>query len=209
MAFSSYIYSSDPGLIIGFHGCDRDIRDSIVLGQSSLKFSRNRWDWLGEGMYFWQNNYERALDYATNPPSKSTIKRPAVLGAIFNLGNCLDLTDKVGIDLVRISYEILKTSAQLEQKKLPRNVNPKETANTRDRIIRLLDCTVINNIHSLMKTRNEPPFESVRAVFFEGEELYEGAGFLDKTHVQICVRNPNLIKAFFVPRKAVKWEDGY
>lgn len=195
MATPSYIYSSDPGLIIGFHGCDRDVRDSIVLDQSSLKPSKNKWDWLGEGRYFWQNNYERALHYAMNPPTKSAIKTPAVLGAIFSLGHCLDLTDKEGIDLVKFSYETLNQSAKLEQKALPRNTNPKENPDSKDKIIRRLDCAVINNINSLMEKNNEAPFESVRAVFFEGKELYEGAGFLDKTHVQICIRNPNLMAA--------------
>ncbi|QHS64021.1 hypothetical protein GWR21_15770 [Chitinophaga agri] len=199
------MYSSDPGLIIGFHGCDQHVRDSIVSGQSTLKSSKNKWDWLGEGMYFWQNNYERALHYAQNPPAKSSIKIPAVLGAIFNLGHCLDLTDKEGIDLVRRSHEILSKSAEQEQKELPRNVNPNGSKDAKDKIIRKLDCAVINNIHSLMERANEAPFESVRAVFFEGAELYKDAGFLDKTHVQICIRNPNLIKAFFVPRKTVKW----
>jgi len=205
MATPSYIYSSDPGLIIGFHGCDQDVRDSIVLDQSPLKPSKNKWDWLGEGRYFWQNNYERALHYAMHPPTKSNIKTPAVLGAIFSLGYCLDLTDKEGIDLIKFSYETLNQSAKREQKALPRNTNPKENPDSRDKIIRRLDCAVVNNIHSLMEQNKEAPFESVRAVFFEGEELYEGAGFLDKTHVQICIRNPNLIKAFFIPRKTVKW----
>ena len=202
---SQYIYSSDPGLIIGFHGCDQNVRDSIVSGQSALRPSKNKWDWLGEGMYFWQNNYERALHYAQNPPTKSAIKTPAVLGAIFSLGHCLDLTDKEGIDLVKLSHESLSKSAEQEKKELPRNINPKESTDSKDKIIRRLDCAVINNIHSLMEKANEAPFESVRAVFFEGAELYKDAGFLDKTHVQICIRNPNLIKAFFVPRKTVKW----
>jgi hypothetical protein len=202
---SQYIYSSDPGLIVGFHGCDQTVRDNIVSGQSAFRPSKNKWDWLGEGMYFWQNNYERALHYAQNPPTKSAIKTPAVLGAIFNLGHCLDLTDKEGIDLVKRSHEILSKSAGQEKKELPRNINPKDSLDLKDKIIRRLDCAVINNIHSLMEKANESPFESVRAVFFEGAELYEDAGFLDKTHVQICIRNPNLIKAFFVPRKTVKW----
>ncbi|WP_157309811.1 hypothetical protein [Chitinophaga tropicalis] len=190
MLSQSYIYSSDPGLIIGFHGCDQEVRDKIVLNQTTLRASKNKWDWLGEGMYFWQNNYERALHYAIDPPGKIKIKTPAVSGAIFNLGNCLDLTDKQGIDLVKTSYETLIKSAQAEDKKFPRNINPKGDPGSKDKIIRNLDCAVINNIHTLIEKNEEPPFESVKAVFFEGKELYEGAGFLDRTHVQICIRNP-------------------
>jgi len=44
------------------------------------------------------------------------------------------------------------------------------------------------------------PFDSVRAAYIEGEELYPNAGFNDKNHIQLCVRNPNCIKGFFMPR---------
>jgi hypothetical protein len=33
-------------------------------------------------------------------------------------------------------------------------------------------------------------FDTVRALFPEGEELYENAGFREKTHIQIAVRKP-------------------
>jgi hypothetical protein len=34
-------------------------------------------------------------------------------------------------------------------------------------------------------------------MFVEGEELYDGAGFHEKTHVQIAIRNPKMIKGYF------------
>ena len=40
-------------------------------------------------------------------------------------------------------------------------------------------------------------FDSVRGMFVEGEELYKGAGFHEKTHVQIAIRNPMMIKGYF------------
>jgi len=43
--------------------------------------------------------------------------------------------------------------------------------------------------------------DSVHGIFNEGEELYPNAGFREKDHIQICVRNPNCIKGFFLPRK--------
>jgi hypothetical protein len=44
-------------------------------------------------------------------------------------------------------------------------------------------------------------FDSVRGVFWEGRELYPNAGFREKDHIQICIRNPNCIKGFFYPRE--------
>ncbi|RPD41158.1 hypothetical protein [Chitinophaga barathri] len=205
MASTNFIYSSDPGLIIGFHGCSQELRDNVVIGKTSLRQSNNTWDWLGDGIYFWQNNYDRAFHYANNPPPKVKISTPSVIGAVFSLGNCLDFTDKKYIDLLKFSYETLEKTTKLEGTELPANTNPKENEKSNDKIIRRLDCAVIKNIHKQMGILGEPPFDSVRGVFFEGNELYKGAGFLDKTHIQICIRNPNLIKGYFIPRKEVKW----
>ena len=58
-----------------------------------LKASQNGHDWLGFGFYFWEGNYERALDFAIHPPGKKQIKTPAVLGATIDLKFCLDLMD--------------------------------------------------------------------------------------------------------------------
>ena len=48
------------------------------------------------------------------------------------------------------------------------------------------------------------PFDSVRGLFVEGGEVYPGSGFRSKTHVQICVVNPNCIIGCFIPRKIIK-----
>ena len=82
------MYSSRPGLIIGFHGCDESVVHDVVNRKIDLKESQNNYDWLGHGVYFW-----------------------------------------------------------------------------------------------------------------EGDELYPNAGFREKDHIQICVRNPNCIKGYFLPRE--------
>lgn len=71
-------------------------------------------------------------------------------------------------------------------------------------LLRKLDCAVIEYMHSQIEEQYEKgakirPFDSVRGAFWEGEELYPGAGFREKNHVQICVRNPNCIKGYFRP----------
>lgn len=199
---SNFLYTSDPGLLLGFHGCEASVRDAIVSGKMMLKASENKHDWLGYGFYFWQNNYKRALEFATNPPGKKKIKNPAVLGAVLSLGNCLDLMDKKYIEPVQASYKTLEDSAALNKTELPRNKNSK---NSKDHILRERDCYVIENLHKSMKTKHTSPFDSTRGVFIEGSPIYEDAGFHEKTHIQICVRNPNCIKGFFIPREEVQW----
>ena len=48
------------------------------------------------------------------------------------------------------------------------------------------------------------PLDSVRGMFTEGKAVYEGSGFMAKTHCQICVINPNCIKGYFLPREIDK-----
>ena len=58
------MYSKRPNIILGFHGCDQDVRDNVITGKGLLRKSSNDYDWLGNGIYFWENNYDRALEYA-------------------------------------------------------------------------------------------------------------------------------------------------
>lgn len=62
---------------------------------------------------------------------------------------------------------------------------------------RYLDRAVIEYLHAARATQDQPPFDTVRALFPESKPLYPGAGFLAKTHIQICVRNPAMIKGVF------------
>jgi hypothetical protein len=55
-------------------------------------------DWLGTGIYFWENSARRALDWAKfakeHPKfTRTQVRHPFVVGAIIDLGNCLDLLE--------------------------------------------------------------------------------------------------------------------
>lgn len=200
-----FIYSAEPGLLIGFHGCEQEICDAIISGRKQMKVSNNVWDWLGDGLYFWQNNYERAWYYANNPPGRLKIKKPVVLDAVFSLGNCLDLTDKKSLDIVKTVYDIYADTFDSQGKVMPVNTNPSSDPYSKDKIIRHLDCAVIKKTHEIFHQEGLPPFDSVRALLPEGKELYTGAAFREKTHIQIAIRNPNMIKGYFSPRREIKW----
>lgn len=200
---SKFVYTSEPGFIIGFHGCDQSLRDDVINQQKMLNASSREHEWLGHGIYFWQSNYDRALDFAMNPPDGRMIRQPAVLGAVICLANCLDLMDTRHINHVRDSYELLKRFTAQQEKVLPRNRNKKGATNILDKVVRELDCAVIEYLHTVMRSRDAKPFDSVRGVFVEGDPIYTDAGFYHKTHVQICIRNPNCIKGFFIPRQEI------
>lgn len=205
------MYSILPNLVIAFHGCDEETFEKVLYHHEDLKPSNNSYDWLGNGIYFWEDSVDRAWQWAVSscerynkkhPGEKE--KKPAVIGAVISLGNCLNLTDYKSGDILRAGYEILKYELSLNGKELPQNRNVK---NNTDLLYRDLDCAVIQRIHQYNREQGKRDFDSVRGIFIEGNPVYENSGIKDKTHVQLCVVNPNCIKGYFKPRAQSKeWE---
>ncbi|MDR0954530.1 MAG: hypothetical protein LBM20_04015 [Rikenellaceae bacterium] len=183
------MYSKRPYFIFGFHGCEKSVRDKIVSNQERMKRSENSYDWLGSGFYFWENDHDRALQFA----KEKGFNDPAVLGACIDLGNCLDLLEFHQRQRLKDAYNQLKTSCEIGGITLPEN--------STDLMRRKLDCAVVK---THVENQTAPKVDSVRGVFWEGEILYPGAGLKEKNHIQICVRNPDCIKAFFIPRTQEK-----
>lgn len=194
------LYESQSSFIIGFHGCDKSVGEAILSGEAShLKPSTNDYDWLGHGIYFWEGNPQRAYEFATERAdggknSKGNIKEPFVLGAIIDLRHCLDLLDSSGLQQVADAHALLQKSFEALGFDLPVN----ET-NKGELTRRYLDCAVIDLLHRFRKEKALDPFDSVRAAFLEGKELYPNAGFKRQNHIQICVRNHDCIKGYFRP----------
>lgn len=199
---SESLYSRRSNLIIGFHGTTKDRADKILGGSSGFRISNKVYDWLGKGMYFWENNYRRAEQWAFETAKKEGKgDTPAVVGAVLDLGFCLDLTDSKCLDELKEGYNVLKESFEKDGRELPKN---SLGGSSSDLLLRNLDCAVINSLHELRKVAKMPSYDSVRGVFWEGEDLYKGAGFKAKNHIQIAIINPNCIKGFFRPRNINK-----
>lgn len=52
-------------IIVGYYGCPRDFSDALLLGKASVadwKKSQNGYDWLGEGVYFWEHSPSEPCD---------------------------------------------------------------------------------------------------------------------------------------------------
>jgi hypothetical protein len=78
---------------IGYHGCDQSVADKVLSHGVSLRASTNDYDWLGHGIYFWEDNLDRAWEWARRRP------QPAVIGAHIRLRHCLDLLHPENVDL--------------------------------------------------------------------------------------------------------------
>jgi hypothetical protein len=192
--------------VFGFHGCDEDVGLRILNGHERLKPSSNPYDWLGNGVYFWENNYERARQYAVEDSQRAgtNIQKPFIIGAIIDLKLCLDLLDQKWLDFLSLAYGELKKSNDVLGQDLPQN--KRFGRNGFDFKKRELDCAVIRYAHR-MAGREGIGFDSVRAMFPEERELYDGAGFKLKNHIQIAIINPNCIKGIFLPRTTVPFPE--
>lgn len=186
------MHTLSASFILGYHGCDAVIAERMLKGERFLP-STNRYDWLGHGIYFWEANPKRGLEFAKELSSlsrgKSKIKTPTVVGAVINLGLCLDLTTSQGRDMVFAGYETLKKITSAKGEDMP--------TNSRDGLRRDLDCAVVNMVHQIIEEEKKTPVDTVRGIFMEGDPVYPGSGFYAKTHTQICVRTESCIKAVF------------
>jgi hypothetical protein len=101
-------------IVLGYHGCEVDFAEALLRGELPItqwEPSQNPYDWLGHGIYFWEYAPERAREWGEG----------GVVGAVIQLGRCLDLTDVRYTDLLASAYQATKKSYRQQKRKLPRN----------------------------------------------------------------------------------------
>jgi hypothetical protein len=207
------MYNDRPNLMLGFHGCDQSVRDRLVTNPDVVMISHESFDWLGHGFYIWENNYQRALQWAEDKQKRGRLETPSVVGVVYLLNHCLDFSDSTFIDMIAEYYSTMKSESLTLGNELPKNKDfPKDQ--NHDLILRELDCYVIEYMHRKIADQFEfdvktkgfsslKHFDTVRCPFTEGVPAFEGAGIQSKNHIQICIRNLNCIKGFFIPRQEI------
>lgn len=131
--------------VLGYHGCDKKVAARLLDGDD-FKLSHNDYDWLGDGIYFWEANPIRGLEYATelkNLKRGPKISTPCVVGAVIDLGLCLDLTTSAGVQHVQNAYKRFLEITETAKSPLPKNSS--------DQMRRDLDCAVIHVLHQVRK----------------------------------------------------------
>jgi len=168
--------------VVGYHGCHRDFARDLVAGRVSAeewKASQNEYDWLGEGIYFWEHAPGRAWQWARARYGDNG----AVVATEIRLGRCLDLADTAFTGLLEGAYEDIKNLYESLGQGLPKNGG-------RDFKLRRLDRVVIGHFTT---TADRPGgylhYQTVRCPFEEGEPVYEGAMIKTQSHIQIAVRD--------------------
>lgn len=162
---------------IGYHGTGVAAATAIVEG--GFRTSNNDYDWLGDGVYFFDSAPARAWEWATKQHGASG----AVVGAEIELRDVLDLLD---IDWARTfadAYDAFLARAKAEGVDLPRQ----------SRGAHRLDREVINFVVENAQ-RVGTTLRAVRGAFAEGAPLFPNSALLDRAHVQIAVRDISIIR---------------
>jgi len=189
------LYSRQPSIILGFHGCDRAVKEAVLRDGTEIVPSKNAWDWLGFGIYFWEGDRQRAFEWAEETQRRRhntsrAIMEPSVIGAVIDLGNCLNLMDRTSIKQLDEGHKLLVDAFAEVNQPLPKNLPGRAN----------LDCAVIQALHANIEGNHAlAPYDTVRGLFVEGDSVYPDSFFHEKTHVQICVRNINCILGYFDP----------
>lgn len=167
--------------VLAFHGTDTKTAERLLKG-APFSHSQNDHDWLGRGIYFWEDGPDRASEWARQKHGRSA----AIVGAIVQLGNCYDLMDTRNTHDLRMGAKAFADAVTRSGAELPKNFGGR----------RLLDCAVLNWwLDALATTGNV--YQTVRRGFEEGDPVFTGMAITMASHVQIAVRDPSCVLGVF------------
>jgi hypothetical protein len=172
-------------IVLGFHGCDPEFADALISGETPVEDwepSRNAYDWLGEGIYFWEHAPDRARTWGG---------KGGVVGAVIQLGNCLDLTETAYTRLLGATYDSLRETYLARGEALPQNKGKRRT----------LDRLVIDELATAAAATGVI-YQTARCPFLEGDPAFPGSGIRRESHIQLAVRDRSCIIGVFRPNLA-------
>lgn len=169
-----------PTETIGFHGTTRDVVPRLLA--RDIQVSDQHFEWLGTGFYLWQDSPWRAQAWAVDRFGEDA----AVVAARVSLDGCLDLFNP------RWHRVLSEADDQYVSECLTRGREPARNRPSGDRA---RDCAVIN-WYCERAAEEGLRIRSVRAIFEEGEPIFEASAIRALSHLQIAVRDPSVILDF-------------
>lgn len=141
----------------------------------------------------------RAWLWAKREAKKRNAK-PAVVKAVIDVGECLDLLDVHWSHIVRVYHRVMAPSGKPLSTQKPRIVRTEArhsftiedmepTYEERGTGCNRLDCDVFNFTIGALSQDQSIVIDSVRAALSEGHPLYHTSFVDDRSHIQIAIRD--------------------
>jgi hypothetical protein len=185
-----------PGTVLGYHATNTRAARTI-LRSGRFRESRNPYDWLGDGVYFWEAAPERAWEWAHSPRAQRRLGPDiAIVGARIHLDRCIDFHDVVWHDQIKAVHDALRSRQAESGRRSPRQTARGEHGWDRE---------VINRLADLIYRATGITVGVVRASFREPEDepLFGGSALYRGAHVQLAVRDQWLIEAHWLERGSI------
>lgn len=185
----------EPGLMhelriaTGYHGTLAEYAPMIL--EEGLQPSKNPWEWLGPGVYFWQDAPYRALEWARewNKRRGRPSAAVCVIKARLRLEDCIDMLDIWWRDILSessVKFLDLMRSAQTAGI-APRNYRTGRKAGRHE-----LDAAFFTYVGHQLE-REGVQVRAVRAAITEGAPILPDSPLCYKSHAQIAIRDLGLI----------------
>jgi hypothetical protein len=162
-----------PSEAIGFHGTSRDAVAHLLA--RDIRPSDQHFEWLGTGFYLWQDSPWRARQWAERRFGPDA----AVVVARVDLDGCLDLLNPHWQAQLRDADFEFVFDCFAHDRPVP--VNTESGNHARDAATINWYCDRSAEAGSVIR--------SVRAIFEEGEPIFETSKIRSQSHVQIAVRD--------------------
>lgn len=184
-----------------YHGTTKELAERILSEQRFL-ISQNPYDWLGPGVYFYQESPIKALVWAQrfSIDEKSRGSEPAVLEVEIDLSKSFDIFKPENQAVLREVHQ--KTSGEpVSRQKRPvlRRIDGQRfhvfesRPLDHDRLVgnNFVDAVTVGRALQMMATRCNLRYDCARYFFWEGMEAYAGSYFYDHSNIQLCIIGPD------------------
>lgn len=191
-------FDDDHRTVVGYHGTGLTTALKIVNRVEGFRWSRQDFDWLGHGIYFWEYAPEQALNFARlrqkrlkqkqNPTAEDARRANeplAVVASMIRLGFCFDLLEPENVRYLLEIFAEYKETMDLAEAPLPKNT----------RKYRRLDCAVFEYAYKFLNEAGpNTPVDTARGVYVPtsgDRRVWSGSWISRDTHIQLCVRTPS------------------
>lgn len=176
--------------IRALHATTQDIATTIL--QEGFKNSQNSYDWLGSGIYFFQEAPNFAYHWATQDRKEGQLDDVALIAADIDVTGFIDLLDYEWGGTLKDTYRSLDEQGDPDFRKVQERQqefvlgSDKRQGHWLDRYV--LEASVT------MLEANDIYITGIRSAFWEGSRLYPKSHLMDRQHIQIAVREVSAIK---------------